>query len=145
MVKNFGGSDGPSFSPEEFKRQRRRQKRLAYGCLGFGIVVLFDSFSPFPIPLVGLPSVIIGSLITLYGWWQWQRYKEPPLHAAVSLAFFLGGEFTRTDFFLLLGLSPRETDQLIAILISEGFVERQDSTLSVESEVIYRLVSKSQG
>ena len=100
-----------------------------------------SSGSPIPIPLTGLPSVLLGLAIMAYGWSQWRSYQRLPLHEAIQLGRVQGGRLSRTDLFLKLRLSAEKTDELLDLLIQKGFLERIDEDLPPENEPVYRLLS----
>lgn len=129
-----------TFDPNEYISRKKWEKRLAWFFTILGSIILLDSASPFPIPLVGGPSLILGGALLWYGYYQFQIYKKLPLHEALQLAQTLDRPFTRTDLFLILEMSPEATDQLILELVQHGFIEPIDTELPPESEVQYRVI-----
>lgn len=137
-------STGPNnevFDEEGFQASKRSQRRQAVIFMVLGGMILLDSGSPVPIPLTGLPSLLIGSAIMLYGWYNWRAYQRLPLHEALQLGRQQGGQLNRTDLFLKLRLTPEKTDALLEQLVSKGFIERINDNLPPENEVVYRLIS----
>ena len=141
MNSQSNGPDNEVFDVEGFQASKRSQRRQAVIFLIIGGLILLDSASPVPIPLTGLPSILIGSTIMAYGWYHWRAYQHPPLHEALKLGRQQGGQLNRTDLFLKLRLSPEKTDALLNQLVSEGFIERINHDLPPETEVTYRLIS----
>ena len=141
MNSQSTGPDNEVFDEEGFQASKRSQRRQAVIFLILGGLILLDSASPVPIPLTGLPSILIGSTIMAYGWYHWRAYQRPPLHEALQLGRQQGGQLNRTDLFLKLRLSPEKTDALLEQLVSEGFIERVSDNLPPENEVTYRLIS----
>ena len=129
------------FDEESYQKSKQSERRQAFLFLSFGSLVLLDSGSPIPIPLTGLPSILLGLGIMAYGWSQWRAYQSLPLHEAIQLGRVQGGRLNRTDLFLKLRLSAEKTDELIDLLIQQGFLERVDEDLPPENESSYRLLS----
>ncbi|MGK5095085.1 hypothetical protein WDW89_24130 [Deltaproteobacteria bacterium TL4] len=129
------------FDPKEYQARKRREKWQAWSALIFGAIVLFDSAAPIPIPLVGLPSIILGLGLLGYGYAQYKSYRALPLHEALRLGKLRDGKLTRTDIFLSLKLTPQQADQVLQVLVSEGFIEPFESGLPPEHELCYRLLS----
>ena len=130
-----------TFDKQAYLTRKRREKRSAWFFLILGGIILLDSGSPFPIPLVGMPSIVIGMIVMGYGFYQLQIFQQLPLHEALLLGRQQGGTLTRTDIFLQLELTPEQTDQLIQSLIHEGFIEPIDTGLPPQAEIGYRLIS----
>ena len=93
-------SESEDFDEEAYQKSKRGERRQAYIFLILGGLVLLDSGSPVPIPLTGLPSVLLGLAILAYGWSQWRSYQRLPLHEALQLGRLQGGRLSRTDLFL---------------------------------------------
>ena len=141
-MKPFSGdSQTRGFDEEAFHTSKRRQRTLGVLFLLLGGFVLLDSGSPIPIPLTGLPSILLGSVIMAYGWYHWRSYRSLPLHEALQLGQTQGGQLSRTDLFLKLRLSSEQTDTLLDQLVREGFIERINDNLPPENEATYRLLS----
>ena len=134
-------SETEDFDEEAYQKSKRGERRQAYIFLILGGLVLLDSGSPVPIPLTGLPSILLGLAIMAYGWSQWRSYQRLPLHEALQLGRLQGGRLSRTDLFLKLRLSAEKTDQLLDLLVQQGFLERVDEDLPPENEPVYRLLS----
>ena len=134
-------SETEDFDEEAYQKSKCGERRQAYIFLILGGLVLLDSGSPVPIPLTGLPSVLLGLAIMAYGWSQWRSYQRLPLHEALQLGRLQGGRLSRTDLFLKLRLSAEKTDQLLDLLVQQGFLERVDEDLPPENEPVYRLLS----
>ena len=130
-----------SFNEETFHSSRRRHRWQAVFFALLGGVVLLDSGSPIPIPLTGLPSILLGSVIMAFGWYHWRAYQRLPLHEALQLGQAQGGQLSRMDLFLKLRLTSEQTDILLEQLVREGFIERVNDDLPPENEDIYRLLS----
>ena len=130
----------PAFDPTQYLSKKKREKKLAWVFTILGGVVLLDSALPFPVPLVGVPSILLGGAFLCYGYYQFTLYQKLPLHEALQLAQSLNRPFTRTDLFLTFQLSPKATDRLIAELVYHGFVEPTGTDLPPESEVQYRVI-----
>lgn len=128
------------FDPAQYLSKKKREKRLAWIFTILGSVVLLDSGLPFPIPLMGAPSIFFGGALLGFGYYQFTLYKKFPLHETLQLAHSLDRPFTRTDLFLTFQLSPKATDALIAELIQHGFVEVTDTDLPPESDMQYRVI-----
>ena len=141
MSSQSTGPDNEVFDEEGFHVSKRSKRRQAIIFLILGGLILLDSASPVPIPLTGLPSILIGSTVMAYGWYHWRTYQRLPLHEAIMLGRQQGGQLNRTDLFLKLRLSPEKTDALLEQLVSEGFIERISDNLPPENEVTYRLIS----
>ncbi|MBF0238149.1 MAG: hypothetical protein HQM12_10610 [SAR324 cluster bacterium] len=129
------------FDQTTYLKQKRRQKRQAWFLMITGLVILLDSGSAMPVPLVGLPSIIVGVLLMVWGYFQYQSCQRLPLHEALMLTRQMGGMIKRSDLFLNLLLSPEDTDLLIQALVHEGFIEPLDTGLPPENEISYRLIS----
>ena len=86
-------------------------------------------------------GMTLGLAIMAYGWSQWRSYQRLPLHEALQLGRLQGGRLSRTDLFLKLRLSAEKTDQLLDLLVQQGFLERVDEDLPPENEPVYRLLS----
>ena len=141
MNKFSGSHDSEDFDEGTFQKSKQSERRQAYFFLILGGLVFLDSGSPIPIPLTGLPSVLLGLAIMAYGWSQWRSYQRLPLHEAIQLGRVQGGRLSRTDLFLKLRLSAEKTDELLDLLIQKGFLERIDEDLPPENEPVYRLLS----
>ena len=141
-MKKFSEShDSEDFDEGTFLKSKQSERRQAYFFMILGGLVFLDSGSPIPIPLTGLPSVLLGLAIMAYGWSQWRSYQRLPLHEAIQLGRVQGGRLSRTDLFLKLRLSAEKTDELLDLLIQQGFLERIDEDLPPENEPVYRLLS----
>ena len=140
-VKFSEEQNSKEFDEESFQKSKQSKRRQAFLFLSLGSLVLLDSGSPIPIPLTGLPSILLGLGIMAYGWSQWRAYQSLPLHEAIQLGRFQGGRLNRTDLFLKLRLSAEKTDELLDLLIQQGFLERVDEDLPPENEPSYRLLS----
>ena len=130
-----------TFDQQQYLKKKRREKWQSWFFLLFGLLVLLDSGLAFPVPLVGVPSIIIGTGLLGYGYIQYQAYRKLPLHETLLLGKQSGGNLTRTDVFLAFQLSPKETDEILHILVQEGFIEPVDTDLPPDNEICYRLLS----
>lgn len=130
-----------TFDGEAYAQRKRRERLFGWIFSLLGGLVLLDSGSPVPVPLVGLPSLLIGGAMIAFGVQQLRAFAQMPLREALLLGRSLGGRLTRTDLFLHLGLDPERTDQLLQVLISQGFIEPESDDLPMEQEMRYRLLS----
>ena len=130
-----------SFDEEAFHARKRRERNHAWIFGALGAFVLPDRALPYPIPLTGLPSVLIGGVLLAYGCFQYHAYRRPPLHEALELGRSLGGSLTRTELFLRLRLNAEETDELLQELIRQGFLEQMHDDVRAEQEPRFRLLS----
>ena len=130
-----------SFDEEAFHAHKRRERNHAWIFGALGAFVLLDSGLPYPIPLIGLPSVLLGGVLLAYGFFQYRAYHRPPLHEALELGRSLGGSLTRTELFLRLRLNAEETDELLQELIGQGFLEQMHDDVRAEQEPRFRLLS----
>lgn len=126
------------FDEESYVALKRSQFWQSWGFLLFGGLVLLDSGSPLPIPLVGLPSIVLGGTLFAYGWMQSRSYHKLPMREAVQIGK-AKGQITRTELFLKLHLTTEQTDKLLDQLIEEGFIEALNDELPEEAEITYRV------
>lgn len=135
-------TDSPTtFDSEHYLKQKKREKLKTWIFSVLGSIILLDSYSPFPIPLVGTPAVLTGMALLSYGFYQYKSYQRLPILESVQFARSLNRPFSRTDLFLTFQLSPERTDQLIQELVQQGFVEPSDTELPPESEIHYRVIT----
>ena len=127
------------FDEKSFVAKKKSELWQAWGFLLFGGLIILDSGSPYPFPLVGLPSIVLGGALFGYGWMQARAYHRPPFREAVQLGKELG-HLTRTDLFLKLHLSPEQTDKLLDQLVEQGFIEPICDELPDEAEIKYRVL-----
>ena len=109
------------FDEVSYQKSKQSERRQAFLFLSLGSLVLLDSGSLIPIPLTGLPSILLGLAIMAYGWSQWNAYQRLPLREAIQLGRVQGGQLNRTDLFLKLRLSAEKTDELLDLLIHTLF------------------------
>jgi hypothetical protein len=128
------------FNQANYLERKRRERFWSWAAMLFGGFILLDSGAPIPIPLVGLPSMLLGGALLGFGYYQYGNYRKLPLHEAVAIARDQKGELSRTDLFLHLRLTAEQTDELIHLLIRAGFLEPVDSELPAEQEARYRLL-----
>ena len=81
----------------------------------------------------------IGAL-SGFGYYQYGVYRQLPLHEAVQLARSQSGELSRTDLFLKLRLTAKQTDEILHELVSAGLLEPVSPDLPAEQEMRYRLL-----
>ena len=89
-----------NLNSQTYLAKKRREKWLAWFFMILGGLILLDSGTPIPFPLVGLPSILVGGGLLGFGYTQYQSYRKLPLHEALQLGKQLGGHLTRTDLFL---------------------------------------------
>ena len=128
------------FDQSEYLSRKKREKRLAWVFMILGGVILLNSYSPVPIPLMGIPSILIGGASLAYGYYQLRNSHKLPLRDALHYAYSLDQNFTKTDLFLTFQLSPEKVDELVQELIHNGFIEPVDSELPPESDIQYRVI-----
>ncbi len=129
------------FDEQSYHSSKRSDRRQGVFFLMLGGLVILDSGSPIPIPITGLASILLGTVILVYGWYKLHSYQKLPLHEALQLGRAQGGQMGRTDIFLKLRLTPEKTDELLEQLVREGFIERVSENLPPENEATYRLLS----
>ncbi len=129
------------FDAEDYIRRKKRERLYGWGFSLLGGLILLDSGAPVPFPLVGLSSLLVGGGILAFGVQQLRAYARPPLREALLLGRSLGGELTRTDLFLKLGLEAEQVDAILEQLVAEGFLEPESEGLPAEHEIRYRLLS----
>ena len=100
-----------SFDSEVYLGRKRRERILSWGSMILGALILLDSGAPIPFPLVGLPSILVGGALFGFGYYS-SIYRQLPLHEAVQLARSQSGELSRTDLFLKLRLTAKQTDEI---------------------------------
>ena len=130
-----------SFDEDAFHARKRRERNYAWIFGALGAFVMLDSGLPYPIPLTGLPSLLIGGVMLAYGFFQYRAYRRSPLHEALELGRSLGGSLTRTDLFLRFRLDAEETDALLQELVRQGFLEQMHEDVRAEQEPRFRLLS----
>jgi len=128
------------FDAERYFSNKRSECWQAWVFMILGGVIFLDSGTPIPFPLTGLISVMLGGGLFGWGYRCYKNYKRLPLHEALQLGKQGQGRLTRTDLFLKLLLTPEQTDQVIEILIREGFIEALMDELPQEQEVVYKLL-----
>ena len=128
------------FDQSEYQSRKKREKWLAWIFMILGGIVLINSSSPVPIPMMGISSILLGGALLAYGYYQFKIFHKLPLHDALQYAHFLDKNFTKTDLFLTFKLSPEKIDELVQELIQNGFIEPVDSELPPESDIQYRVI-----
>ena len=128
------------FDKDLYLAKKRREKWQSLGLMALGVLFFLNSPRPLFLPLFGMPAIVIGLVLSGWGYLRYQNYRRLPLHEALQLGQAQGGIVTRTDLFLILELTPQRTDQLIQALIEEGFIEPLDTNLPPEKEIRYRLI-----
>ncbi len=131
----------PPFEQERFLARRRRQKRHGWIFMVLGGFIFLDSYAPFPIPLVGPISLLIGFVLFCYGYYQYNGYRSLPVYEALQVAHSHNGQVTRTELFVALQMTPEQTDLLIQELIKNGFFEPIEDETNADSELRYRLIA----
>ncbi|MBF0287176.1 MAG: hypothetical protein HQM14_05100 [SAR324 cluster bacterium] len=129
------------FDQDAYFSRKKREKWRAWFFISLGGLVLLDSYSPFPVPIVGAPSFFLGSVLLYYGYQQFKNYSKLPMYEALQLGRSLKRELTRTDVFLTFQLTPEKTDLLLDELIKNGFIEPVGTELTPESDMRYRVIS----
>ena len=129
-----------AFDENAYQKRKRGEHLRGWLFTILGGLILVDSGFPVPIPLVGISSLLVGGGITAYGIHQLFKARKLPLRDALQLGRALGGHLTRTELFLKLNLSPSKTDELLDLLVAEGFIEIVSDDLPEEQEVHYRLL-----
>ena len=101
---------------------------------------------PFSVICQGFTSLLISIFqgivfgILPFGYYQYGIYRQLPLHEAVQLARSQSGELSRTDLFLKLRLTAKQTDEILHELVSAGLLEPVSPDLPAEQEMRYRLL-----
>ena len=129
-----------TFDSEVYLGRKRRERILSWGSMILGALIILDSGAPIPFPLVGLPSILVGGALFGFGYYQYGIYRQLPLHEAVQLARSQSGELSRTDLFLKLRLTAKQTDEILHELVSAGLLEPVSPDLPAEQEMRYRLL-----
>ncbi len=129
------------FDQDAYLSRKKREKWQSWFFISLGGLVLLDSYSPFPIPLVGVPSLFLGFALLYYGYHQFKNYSKLPMYEALQLGRSLNRDLTRTDLFLAFQLTPEQTDQLVDELVRNGFIEPVGTDLAPEADMRYRVIS----
>lgn len=132
--------DNTEFDQKAYLSRKRHQKWQSWLFSILGGIIALNSATPIP-PFFGLPPIFLGLGMLGYGYFQYRAYQKLPLHEALLLGRQMGGHLTRTDLLLNLQLTPEKTDELVDMLVREGFIEPVDNDIPPENEIRYRLLS----
>lgn len=124
-----------------YQKRKKRERFQSWLGITIGTLIVVNSYSPVPIPLIGIPSILIGLGILGYGLYQRSKWKTLPIHEALMLGRSQQNFLTRTDLFLAFKLSITQTDELIQTLIQEGLIEAINENIDPETEIRYRIIS----
>jgi hypothetical protein len=116
---------------------KNRAKSRVRGVIFFalGVLVLIDSPYPFPIPFTGLPSVILATLITIYGVYNlYNGLRLPVKEVLYYLSSRDNNEATVAEVLEFLGPEVTDSEQLIRVLEKKNLALRATRNLEyVES------------
>jgi hypothetical protein len=118
----------------------RARQRFWGWLLGLlGLLTLADSGLPFPVPLVGLPSVLVGLGITAAGGLLLYRHQELPLPEALEVARLHQGFLSAPLLIRTLHVTPATAERLLAELSRRGYTQVHEQALE-GGEVSYRVL-----
>lgn len=97
-------------------KRRKRDRRFGLGMLIFGFLVLLDSPYLFPIPLVGLPSVILSACLLTWAIFHLYRGCRLPIQEAALFMYHQHGEALRAEILSALDGEEGNGEQLFKVL-----------------------------
>jgi hypothetical protein len=118
-------------------RARQRFWGIVLSILGF--VTLVDSGAPFPIPLVGLPSILVGLLCLGSGAGFLYRQQELPVSEALELAALQGGFLSEPMLVRALHVTPDTAERILRVMVERGYARLEDSALE-DGAMTYRVL-----
>lgn len=124
---------------EDLYKTRNSQKRWGIGLIIFGLVTLADSGSPFPVPLVGLPSIVVGLATTLLGAYLVYKHQELPISETLDVAALHQGFLSAPLLVRALHITPTTAERILADLSRRGYTRVEEQGLE-SGEVSYRVL-----
>lgn len=111
--------------------RRKRDRRFGLGMLIVGFLVLMDSPYPFPIPLVGLSSVILSTGLLVWALIRLYRGCRLPLQEAVLFVYHCEGEALRSEILDALEGEEGNGDQLFRVLEKKDLLMPASNSLEL--------------
>jgi hypothetical protein len=124
---------------EQMYQARARQKWWAVALCILGLVTLADSGSPFPIPLVGLPSILAGLGCLGTGYYLLYRQQELPITETLEIAALYQGYLSAPLLIRALHVTPETAERILDELVRRGYARIEEQALE-SGEMGYRVV-----
>jgi uncharacterized membrane protein YkoI len=128
---------------EKLKKARGQyaaRKKWGYVLMALGIITVLDAASPIPIPLVGSPALVFGSILTVLGG---ALTIEPPrmrqTNEAILVGMRNGNRLTVPLLALQMDISLNKAEKIIAQLVKGGVAEIDLDIDDPDGGISYRL------
>lgn len=108
-----------------FAAARTRRRRTGIVLIVAGLVTAIDFFSPVPVPLIGMPAIVIGAALAALGYLLHRGAARMPVAEALLLAEARGGRLTKALLVMELRLEPAEAGELLHLMEREGLAEAE--------------------
>ena len=116
------------------------RKKWGYVLMALGIITVLDAASPIPIPLVGSPALVLGSILTILGG---ALTIEPPRMRQTNEAMLVGmrngNRLTVPLLALEMDISLNKAEKIIAQLVKGGVAEIDLDIDDPDGGISYRL------
>jgi len=108
--------------------------------LALGIVTILDSWSMFPVPLVGIPSIVVGVVLMMLGGTMLAgRRRLKDTNEALRIAMKHGNRLTVARLALELDISLDRAEKIVKQLVDKGIAEIDLDSLGPDEGIVYKI------
>ncbi len=122
------------------REQETRRRMWGRVLVVLGAVTILDSWSMFPIPLIGFPAIVVGVVVMMLGGTMLAgRRRLKDTNEALMIAMKYGNRLTVARLALELDISLNRAEKIVKKLVDKGIAEIDLDSLDPDEGIVYKI------